>query len=490
MRCQPVSNFRRMRVLRRGLRVLPALSAVALAACLPDDGQQSESVQDAADALPIRDRIDRTLKGDRLLVATRPARPSLDEARAAAGRLVHNRTPLTNFYRALSNLQAGLRSEPVTVLHLGDSHIAADGFSGDLRDLLQARFGNAGRGMMMPGFPFRYYRARGVSFSKDGVWKSFNSFKGDPGPYGLSGVRLTARQKGVELALESKDGAFEWAEVTFLAQPGGGEAEVTFGGEHRTVSTEADADASLRVRIARKGRELKVISNGEGTVSVLSWSVGHNRPGLRYVNFGIPGATADTPRRWDEVLVDEGLTRLKPDLIVLGYGTNEGFNDALDAGAYETRVAQFVTRLKNRAPLASVLIMGPPDSLRFPRYARSSKSAAAEAPCRPLSEAEREGYDSLKRSRSPQLARWHEPPSLASVRASLRRVAEANDAHFWDWSQVMGGECGIHAWANADPPLAASDRVHLGAGGAKRSAKALFSELMAGYEAHVRLASR
>ena len=56
----------------------------------------------------------------------------------------------------------------MTILHLGDSHIASDRITGEVRRLLQARFGDAGRGLMMPGFPFPYYKAPGFSFEKKG----------------------------------------------------------------------------------------------------------------------------------------------------------------------------------------------------------------------------------------------------------------------------------------------------------------------------------
>ena len=397
-------------------------------------------------------------------------------------------SPLSGFYRALGQLKSGLREEPVTVLHLGDSHIAADRFSGDLRNLFQGRFGDAGRGMMMPGYPFPYYRARGVSFSKSGQWSASNSFSGDPGPYGLSGVRLTAHQDGARLALEVDDGVAEWAEVSFLRQPQGGDATVTFGGARHSVSTSGAGNDVVRVRIASKGRKLAVETKDKSPVSVLSWAVGQNRPGIRYVNFGIPGATADTPRRWDENLVSKGLANLKPDLIVLGYGTNEGFNDGLDTADYTKRVSELVARLKEGAPQASVLVIGPPDGARLPKFARSGKQARQH--CGVLGEDEREAYSRLKASKSGKLARWHAPPSLSMVRASLKDVAQASGAYFWDWSKVMGGPCGIHEWANAEPPLAASDHVHLRSAGARRSAQALFDELRAVYETHVRLASR
>lgn len=46
---------------------------------------------------------------------------------------------------------------------------------------------------------------------------------------------------------------------------------------------------------------------------------------LRYVSFGLPGATARVMTRWNKSLVRDELKALMPDLIVLGYGTNEGF---------------------------------------------------------------------------------------------------------------------------------------------------------------------
>ena len=435
--------------------------------------------------------VERALKGDRLVAAQRPenSKPSQQARETVSGREARAE-PLSKFFRALNELKTGIRNTPVTVLHLGDSHIAADRFTGPLRTRFQRRFGDAGRGMMMPGYPFPYYRAQGVDFSRKGEWVAANSFKKEPGPFGISGVRLTARDKGAQLALSAKDGAFEWAEVTFVTGPERGDVIVSFGDSEQTVSTKTEKSGARRLQIPSKGRKLTVTTKGKAPVSVLSWSVGQNRPGVRYVNFGIPGASADLPRRWSERLIDDDLARLKPDLIVFGYGTNEGFHDDLDVALYEARFAKLVERFKVHAPQASILIIGPPDGLRLPRFARpKSKKAAASVPCRPLSEDERKRYEDLKKDKSRQLARWHAPPRLGDVRAALARVAKETGARFWDWSLVMGGECGIHSWANANPPLAASDRVHLRGLGAERSAQALFDELMRDYEIQVRLAS-
>ena len=58
---------------------------------------------------------------------------------------------MTHFFQCLEDLQAN-RRDKVRIVHIGDSHIQADWFSGSLRMSLQQEYGNAGRGLV---FPFR-----------------------------------------------------------------------------------------------------------------------------------------------------------------------------------------------------------------------------------------------------------------------------------------------------------------------------------------------
>ncbi len=491
------------------------LGSLALGGCLPEQGdpgtpapivRTSEQIERdrKADRLPVRltsqtvrrsDRADRLAAPRKQKIADLPApepvpapapAPLPPAQPAPATQVGGGGEALARFHTALRQLEEGKRHKPVTILHLGDSHIASDRVTGDLRALFQARFGDAGRGLMMPGFPFTYYRARGVRFAKRGHWTSANSFKGHAGPYGLTGVRLTTRAKKARLSLASGTGPFEWAEVSLLAGPGRGTAFVGVDGHGKVVRTKSRRQGVERVRIDHKGIELSLRAEGDGPVTILSWAVGHNRPGVRYVNLGLPGATADTPRRWDWQLVADDIARISPDLIVLGFGTNEGFNDRLDVAAYERRVRALLRRLAEAAPAASLAVMGPPDSARFPRFA----NGRASAKCVPLSAKERRDYRTLSRTRARALARWHPPPRLADVRGALRAAAAGRQAYFWDWAQAMGGPCAIDAWARAKPKLAFADRVHLTRAGGLRVAQALFDSLMTGYAAPDKLASR
>jgi len=386
-------------------------------------------------------------------------------------------TGLARFYTALSQLESGKRKRPVVVVHLGDSHIAADRFSGDMREKFQQRFGNAGRGLVQPGKPYRYFHARGISAQQSKGWKVANSFFKAPGPYSLTGVRLESASAGEVLKLVvKKRNRQNIIEVEFLAGPGAGAVEFNVGGKLQKLDLQAPQTQIRRFKIKAQALSFKTLDAHR--VAVLGWSARVPKPGIRYVSLGLPGASANVMARWDANLVKADMAYLKPDLIILGYGTNEGFKDDLNAASYQRRYEALAGGLQKMANNPSLLVLGAPDSTRLPKYARKP-GAAPE--CIELSPDDVAQYSTLLSQKSDRLARWHAPPSLSRVREAQKRAAQNLKAAYWDWSQVMGGACGTYRWAAAKPPLAYGDKVHFTDAGGKRTATALYKFLMKGY---------
>jgi len=390
---------------------------------------------------------------------------------------------LSHFFSELSALEKGAKNDAVTILHLGDSHIAADRFSGSLREQFQSRFGDAGRGMLTPGL----YLARGVKFDRGGKWRVALSTGEGSGPFGITGAKLTASQRDSWLRLTAKDEPFDWTEVVLDGAPGHGTVLISLDGNVKEAPTASDQRSWRSLRLERPARELMIRPKGDGPVAIHSVSIGNDRPGVRYVNLGLPGATATTPLSWDRDYVESDLKRLSPDLIILSYGTGESFMNGLDLRDYEARASVAIARLRRSAPKASILLIGPPDVAQMPKFA--SRSVRSSDVCSALSPDERANYAQRIKANDPRLARWHPPLNLAAVRATLRRLAAAHNALFWDWSKLMGGACGIHAWVHSKPPLAAKDHIHLTEEGSKRSARLLFREIMMAYDAENRTAS-
>jgi lysophospholipase L1-like esterase len=393
---------------------------------------------------------------------------------------------LATFYNALAGLEtgAGAGTSPVTVLHLGDSHIASDRITGEVRKLMQARFGDAGRGLMMPGFPFPYYKAPGFDFEKIGEWTAANSLI-DEGIYGISGVSLTSASPDAALVFTSTGAPFASAEVILLKAPGNGDAVISAGDLRQEVSTDGE-QSELGVPLDGKASSVKIEAKGDGPITVLGWSVSTGRPGVRYVNLGIPGASALTTTRFDRDLAASDIRDLAPKLVVLGYGTNEGFIDSLDLDAYAKGYERLIALVKNAAPDASLVILGPLDGARLPRFVKAADKA--ELPCHAFSDDERANYDALVAAKDEKIAHWFTPPKLEAVRQTLKKIAERHDALYWDMSTVMGGPCSIESWVKATPPLAFPDHVHLSDEGSRRVGRALYATLLADYDRHGRQA--
>lgn len=394
--------------------------------------------------------------------------------------------PLRAFFQALQSLETGNSREPLVILQLGDSHTANDAMSGRMRQLFQERFGAAGRGWLPPGIPFKYYRPNQITVTQEGAWEVVNSFerKGE-GPFGLTGYRSEGATAEDRVVVESSEsGGFDRVAIEVLMQPGGGTLDIKaddFFRHSLTTTNDLVQGGWLDIPLPKSARRLELRPSGDGPVSLLSWTVGRRRAGIVYENMGIIGATVNIVARWEPVLLRWELGMRRPSLIVVAYGTNEGFDDSLAAAAYTESFQRHVRALQTAAPQASILILGPPDANRYNK--RCPESRREKRVCAPLSDSDYSDYiNKFKEKPKPEACRWHPPPNLVTVRNIQRRVAEANGWLFWDWAQVMGGACGIHEWAQRDPPLAMEDHVHLRAAGYHQSAEALFRDIMVRYE--------
>jgi lysophospholipase L1-like esterase len=372
------------------------------------------------------------------------------------------RSPLAPLYAALFALETGHAKAPVNILQVGDSHTANDGFSGLMRERFQARFGDAGRGMLPPGFPFKFYHPAQVVVTAT-AWRAIGSMDhSNPGPFGIAGVRAEA-DGPAELTLRAGTpgpDAAVWVEA--LGQKAGGtmSAQVDHGRVQRfRTAGQPGEPLWLRMPDVPADSTLHLRALGDGPVGLLSWTVQRPGPGITYANMGTIGARIDLLGRLDSGLVRAELDRLHPAMILVAFGTNEGFDDTTDIATYPAHYAARVQALHEAAPYAALVIVGPPDGNR----------AAAEN-ARPTGQA---CHGDAKD--------WHVPPRLAQVRDAQRRFAEDHGYFYWDWSAAMGGACSMRTWAAMQPPMAAQDHMHLVRLGYRATATRLYDAIMAGY---------
>jgi lysophospholipase L1-like esterase len=355
----------------------------------------------------------------------------------------------------------------LTILQLGDSHTAADFFTGRVRERLQQAFGAGGDAYIVPGKP--HVGVRSALFESDASdgWSYEALQKSDAKRrFYLTGFNAVARRAGAALSLRSRGGrGYDHAEVAFLKQPGGGRAEVLIDGTS-AGSIDLDGTQDERATLALKGpltgfRELAVRAQSDAPVTVTGIDVGREGQGVSFISLGFPGATVQLLQKMSTENLADDLRRIAPDMVVLAFGTNEGFNDNLDIASYTAQYEQIVRRLMELRPGLRVVMIGPADAAR-PAGGCHASGVGQSCDSQPVAQ--------LVSASTGGPCRFPTPPKLAAVREAQRKLAERVGAIFWDWSSVQPSPCGSQVWAAATPPLMAHDFVHMTLDGYKLSA--------------------
>ncbi|MDF0731358.1 SGNH/GDSL hydrolase family protein [Pseudomonas entomophila] len=366
--------------------------------------------------------------------ASPPAKPAAQVAAAPSPRDDGN---LALFAGKLRN--AG--RAPVAIVQLGDSHTAADLFSGELRRLLQARYGDGGIGLLPATAVPGTRNDRVIIDSDRRQWQLVSARNQQSSQFPLGGYLSLPLVDRPSVALRPRDPDAQRYRVSALYQASRNSTLVAAGTQRRMLPA-SDGQWRLSPAFVNLGLPLQLGVEGAQGVALGGWYVqGQKSAGVTYSALGINGARQDVVDKWQPGW-QQTLVALRPDLVILAYGTNEAFDDTLDLALYQAQLDATLTRLRQDLPKAAILLVGPPDSIKQ----RKARSCAAR-----------------------------QPRPLADVVRIQRQLAQRHKALFWDWQGYMGGPCSIAAWQAGG--LARPDLVHLTAEGYRKSAAGLYAFL-------------
>jgi len=371
---------------------------------------------------------------------------ALDEVqdRAANGpSTLENAAALVPFFEQVLH---PMESGNTHALQYGDSHTASDDWTNAMRLAFQAKFGAGGPGFSLAGHPFKGYRRFDTSGTNTLGWVTDGpaGHLGD-GRLGLGGVSVTSHRTNDIVTFEAESDTIQ---LFYLQQPGGGDFVVSVDGLNiQTIATDgAPAAAYLPIQIQPGQHRYAIRATSARPVRLFGWAA-DRQSGITYETLGINGAQAPTILDWDEPVFSSNMNARKPALIVLEYGTNESLNPKFTFEGYREQFAQVLAKVRRAAPLASILVVGPPDCLRT---------------MRPL-------------------------PHIDDVIAIQRAVAAQSGCAFWDWRERMGGPGAVKQWARAG--LGQADYIHMTTAGYRLTAAMLFRDLMQQYDRYVAVRS-
>jgi len=324
--------------------------------------------------------------------------------------------------------------ETIRISVLGASHTEADFFTGELRRRLQARYGDAGHGFVMPAVPWGSYRAQDANLCYSSNWSGSWAGKANNTTFaGIGGVKASASDPNafgwVETTKENPMGRVVSSWTLFLeGQPNGGVllADIDNTAQIRQPTKRDVSELiTLKINVPAGGHRITLRPSGDGPTTLLGISAESGLPGVLVDSMGVRGSSIRAWKNLKENPFSPGLKTLDPDLVILAYGTNEARDPKYTTQDYETDLGNALVRLKTILPDATCLLIGPSDRTL------------------PLTEDTVAVFD-----RTATFAQLQKEAALTHGCAS------------WDWQEAQGGPGAQAAWNAQHPSWLAPDWVH------------------------------
>ncbi len=374
---------------------------------------------------------------------------------------------LQSFFAGLDSLRAG-KDTVLTIVHLGDSHIQAGYFSGRTMRLLQAEFGNAGRGWIAPFKLARLNEPDDYFFSSNirqwvnaRVTKRPSQRHTSIGP-GAVGIETTAHPINLTISMAPMNGAgYSFNQAIFYR--GGKAMPMQPIGKYKdsvaiALSSEICAPNVIADTFRIKGLidTLQLQSSrrkpGETKVSPASAfrniyygaSLTNGKPGILYHSIGVNGSM------YVNYTDEEYLSRLavlQPDLLIVSLGTNETFGRNFRSAEFSSQIEAFLSIVKKLMPKTAILLTTPPEC-----YKRT--------------------YVNKKRV-------YVRNKQTEQAAKTILEVAQRQGLACWDMFTATGGAESCEKWQEAG--LLRKDRVHFTKEGYFEQATYLYRALMNTY---------
>ncbi len=359
---------------------------------------------------------------------------------------ITNRSGLDSFYQKLVSIRHTHKGR-VNIIHIGDSHLQADGLTSVVRNGLQDFFGNSGRGLVFPYQLANSNAPHDIQANSNTTWKSNRlTFPDKPIKTGISGygIHSGAKNAALNIRLKETDGRQEtFNTMVFFLCNDSVCYRITDSALPRPIlmNTHSSADGSFTIATDTplKGFELQKLEGQQPDYSFYGVSLEKKgASGVIYHTIGVNGARYDQFLTSD--LLREQLRVLNGDLFIVSLGTNEAQNPFINEPALVVYVDALVQMIRRVAPHAEVLIATPCAS-----YYRGKKPNK----------------------------------SIETVANVLRRHCDAGAIPCWNAFAICGGLAAAPAWKKYG--LLSHDLVHYNNAGYSLQGSLLLHALARGY---------
>ncbi len=337
----------------------------------------------------------------------------------------------------LSTLLAGAHkvSEPLRILHLGDSHVQADVFTGETRRLLAAWFKDE---HPMRGFTFPYSivgsnNPDDYEVTFQGIWKRDTNIRN----IGMAGIAITTIDPTSEFTLrlksELENQKFDRVKIHFEASDSS-----IYPLTRKECQTNQRQTHSATYQMAEPSNEVTIGfdwgKSKRGYVRLLGIDLINSKSKVIYNAAGVNGASVNTFLQSESIF--RQISDANPHLVIISLGTNDSYNPQFCPISFGENLQNLIQRVRKTLPNIIIILSTPGDHL-------------------------------INRNRP--------NPSIELARDQIIRVAAELKCGVWDFHSAMGGAGSINRWA--ENGFSAPDKLHLNRKGYKFKGAMLFDAL-------------
>ena len=347
---------------------------------------------------------------------------------------------------------------PVSIVHIGDSHVQADISSGTTRELLQYDFGNAGRGLVSP------LKMSGTNQPNDYVFQSRNSWNPvklmSPTwrqTMGFTGTSIRPMTASAEITIgtSDRDDYDPFRSLTLFHNGSLTVKSVTSGSGEKLDFRAIPSHDYTQIMLPSPQTHVTIDFTSAGDLTVYGAMLSGDRPGLFYHAIGNNGAAYETYNRIGNV--GAGIAPLSPDLIIISLGTNEAFGK-LNTTSFKNSVDRLVKNIRAANPDALLLLTTP---MECHRSVATTRKVRVKGKNRTVN----------RTSRS-----YSVNPNIAPLRNVILDYGKEHGIAVYDWYEVAGGRGASSSWISNK--LFAKDRVHHTVKGYNIEGRLLYDALM------------
>jgi lysophospholipase L1-like esterase len=368
--------------------------------------------------------------------------------------VIQNVTHLDDFYESLYQQRvAGDRK--ISVIHIGDSHIQADFLTRTVRKNLQELFGNAGRGLIVPGRVAGTNEPFNIQTSSTITWQSKRCVYVDqPLPIGIGGITINTNQPDSKLYLYMNDLWLDYSFNTFtlfyqkditsfnFSIKDTAYVELGFIGAFTNEPFVNYSKIVLPYSVGGLVIEPLKSTPDQTQATIFGMNLENGKNGILYHAIGVNGAKYAHYNA--AMFFAKQTAALQPDLFIISMGTNEALDYPYLDKNFSQHIDKLITSLKQNNPGAKFVLVTPPEAFR-------------------------------RKNR--------ENPGIVKIREQIIQYAVENGLAFWDMYRALGGEGSATAWREKE--LLRADGVHYTKDGYEYQGNLLYHALLKGYNSYV-----